>query len=101
MGRRAHRPDPFQRRQVEAIAGYRRILPLVLNLFPFHAVSMSRAHEDLQYTVEEWATDDSRLIEVLASAGSLSVAYAAYPAASVARPWSRIVHRQRAHDPSR
>ena len=57
---------------------------------------MSRAHEDLQYTVEEWADDSSRIIEVLARAGSLSVAYAAYRAAIAARPRSRIVLRQKA-----
>ena len=57
---------------------------------------MSRAHEDLQFAIEEWAADHSRIIEVLARAGSLSVAYAAYWAALAARPRSRIVLRQRA-----
>ena len=48
----------------------------------------------------------SPIIEVLARAGSLSVAYAAYWAALATRPRSRIVLRQRAlelvaRDPSR
>ena len=55
---------------------------------------MGRAHEDLQYTIEEWAADDSRIIEVLARVGSLNVAYAAYWAALVARPRSRIAVRE-------
>ena len=54
------------------------------------------ALKGLQHTIEEWAADDSRIIEVLARAGSLSVAYAAYWAALAARPRSRIVLRQRA-----
>ena len=84
-------------RHLAATCGPRwRPSPLALNLFPFHPVGMSGAHEDLQYTVEEWTTDNSRIIEVLARAGSLSVAYAAYWAALAARPRSRIVLRQRA-----
>ena len=55
---------------------------------------MGRAHEDLQYTIEEWAADDSRIIEMLARVGSLNVAYAAYWAALVARPRSRIAVRE-------
>ena len=57
---------------------------------------MSRAHENLQYTVEEWAPDNSSIIEVLARVGNLSVAYAAYWAALAARPKRRIVLRQKA-----
>jgi hypothetical protein len=57
---------------------------------------MSRAHENLQYTVEEWTADNSRIIEVLARVGNLSIAYAAYWAALTARPESRIVLRQKA-----
>jgi hypothetical protein len=47
---------------------------------------MRRPPEKLQYAIEEWASDDSRMIEVLARAGSLSVAYAAYWAALAAKP---------------
>ena len=59
---------------------------------------MSRAYEDLQYTVEEWAQDNSRIVEVLARVGSLRLAYATYWAALAARPRSRIILRQKAHE---
>ena len=52
---------------------------------------MSRTHEDLQYTVEEWADDNSRIVEVLARVGNISIAYATYWAALAARPRSRII----------
>ena len=52
---------------------------------------MSRTYEDLQYTVEEWAGDNWRIIEALARVGNISIASAAYWAALAARRRSRII----------
>lgn len=57
---------------------------------------MSRPHEDLLYTIEEWALDDSRCTEVLARVHLMSVAWSAYWACVAARPKSRIVLRKQA-----
>jgi len=71
---------------------------LVRNQFLAHHPPMARPTEQLDYIIEEWARDDSRPLEVIARAGTLSVAYAAYWAAVAARPKGRIVLRQKAHE---
>jgi hypothetical protein len=45
---------------------------------------------------KQWAADEFRPLGVIARAGILSVAYAAYWAALAARPKGRIVLRQKA-----
>ncbi len=52
--------------------------------------------DDLCYWIEEWTTDNTKPLQVIARASILSVAYSAYWAAIAARPRGRIVLRQKA-----
>ena len=52
--------------------------------------------EDLRYAVEEWAPDNSRLLEVIARVGDLSVAMSAFWSAAAARPKAMNILRHKA-----
>jgi hypothetical protein len=55
---------------------------------------MSRPSDNLPVVIEEWTTDGTRIVQVLARCANVSVARGAYPACRGLRPKGRIMIRQ-------